>query len=107
MRILIIILTPAIALLTGCASMLTIPSEGRFDALPSAPEMRITWRAVDDPTAACKALFPMAMAYHPVIAACAGWDAAKRECTVVTGLVTTHQILGHEVRHCFQGDFHD
>ena len=28
-------------------------------------------------------------------------------CTIFTAANTTHQIFGHELRHCFQGKFHD
>lgn len=31
---------------------------------------------------------------------------ANSICFVYTGVDTSHQILGHEVRHCFQGEFH-
>jgi hypothetical protein len=27
-------------------------------------------------------------------------------CTVITGKITDHDTVGHEVRHCFQGNFH-
>jgi hypothetical protein len=27
-------------------------------------------------------------------------------CTVITAKTTDHDTLGHEVRHCFQGNFH-
>lgn len=29
------------------------------------------------------------------------------QCVIFTSTKTTHQILGHEVRHCYQGAFHD
>jgi len=28
-------------------------------------------------------------------------------CVIYTSTNTTHQIFGHELRHCFQGRFHD
>lgn len=93
-----------LVILSGCASMMTIPTEGRFDASPKQP-MQITWLAVADPTSTCKLLFPK-FAHYSLIAACAGWNQSG-QCTVVTGLITTHQVLGHEVRHCFEGDFHE
>lgn len=91
--------------LAGCAGMLTLPDEGSFQPKPTQPVVVVTWLAVDNPTTTCKMLFPDAMALHPIIVACAGW--AKDQCTVVTGKVTTHQVLGHEVRHCFEGKYHD
>lgn len=30
----------------------------------------------------------------------------KTECTIVIGKNTNNDILGHEIRHCFQGEFH-
>jgi len=105
MRILTLIFTLMTALLTGCAGMLTIPEEGKFTANPKPGEVRITWLAVADPTAKCKELFPQTMMRHPVIPACAGW--AGDQCLIVTGTPTNHQVLGHEVRHCFEGNFHD
>jgi hypothetical protein len=38
--------------------------------------------------------------------ACAVWSPNRKLCYIYTGLETTHQILGHELRHCFQGNFH-
>jgi hypothetical protein len=92
-------------LLTGCANLATITPDERFTAKPKKGEMRITWLAVDNPEAVCKRLLPDTMARHKFIQACAGW--AGNECLIVTGTVTNHQLLGHEVRHCFEGNFHD
>jgi hypothetical protein len=39
--------------------------------------------------------------------ACAFWNVKRRECTVVTPEVTGFNYVGHEVRHCFEGAFHD
>jgi hypothetical protein len=39
--------------------------------------------------------------------ACAFWNIKRRECTVVTPEVTGFNYVGHEVRHCFEGAFHD
>ena len=39
--------------------------------------------------------------------ACAFWNVRRKECTVVTPLVTAYNYLGHELRHCFEGAFHD
>ena len=93
------------ALLSGCSGMLTIPKEGRFTPNPLSEETKITWLVVDNPTEICKKFFPEAMHHHPVIPACAGWT--EDRCVIVTGKVTNHQILGHEVRHCFEGFFHE
>jgi hypothetical protein len=39
--------------------------------------------------------------------ACAFWNVKRRECTVVTPELTAFNYVGHEVRHCFEGAFHD
>lgn len=39
--------------------------------------------------------------------ACAYWNVKRKECTVITPEVTGYNYVGHEVRHCFEGAFHD
>ncbi|MFN5179414.1 hypothetical protein [Limnohabitans sp.] len=39
--------------------------------------------------------------------ACAFWNVKRAECTIVTPPVTQYNYLGHELRHCFEGAFHD
>jgi hypothetical protein len=40
------------------------------------------------------------------VAACSIWSRSTNECTIVTGPNPDHVVLGHEVRHCFEGHFH-
>ncbi len=39
--------------------------------------------------------------------ACAFWNVRRNECTVVTPELTAYNYIGHELRHCFEGAFHD
>ena len=39
--------------------------------------------------------------------ACAFWNVRRKECTVITPQETGYNYLGHELRHCFEGSFHD
>lgn len=39
--------------------------------------------------------------------ACAFWNIKRRECTIITPLTTGFNYIGHELRHCFEGAFHD
>ena len=39
--------------------------------------------------------------------ACAFWNIKRRECTIITPLQTGFNYIGHELRHCFEGAFHD
>lgn len=41
------------------------------------------------------------------IAGCAVWYPRGNSCTVITGMETTTSTLGHEVRHCYDYDFHN
>jgi hypothetical protein len=93
--------------MTGCTITTHIPAEAAFVPAPKVNAIHITWIAAADPTAECKRQFPRTMGFHPMIPACAGWDDQQTVCVVVTGTPTTHQILGHEMRHCFEGHFHD
>lgn len=48
---------------------------------------------------------PITITSRPM--ACAFWNVKRRECTVVTPEVTGYNYVGHELRHCFEGAFHD
>jgi hypothetical protein len=39
---------------------------------------------------------------------CAFWDDTNsgRVCTIVIGTTATNDLIAHEVRHCFQGQYH-
>jgi hypothetical protein len=39
--------------------------------------------------------------------ACAFWNTRRKECSIVTPMETGFNYLGHELRHCFEGAFHD
>lgn len=41
-----------------------------------------------------------------VFLGCAGREPSG-VCNIYTSTNTTHQVFGHELRHCFQGKFHD
>jgi hypothetical protein len=40
------------------------------------------------------------------VAACSIWSRSTNECTIVTDPNPDHVVIGHEVRHCFEGHFH-
>jgi hypothetical protein len=96
----------AAMLLQGCTTVVVIPEEQAFRPALQVTEMRVAWIVSDDPTTQCKRLAPKALGAHPQIPACAAWSRAAGTCTVVTSTTTSHQVLGHEVRHCFKGHFH-
>ena len=78
---------------------------------PSARIMnavKMRWEVRDDVAAYCASATGMGKerAYTTPPLACAIWSVAAKECTIVTAKVTTHLALGHEMRHCFEGHFH-
>ena len=95
--------------LTGCATKLSIPAEESFTPKPKFQGVKITWVSSEKPAEECKRLFPSYGGFHPHTVACAGWNhqSTPKTCTIVTGKDTTSQVLGHEIRHCFEGSFHD
>ncbi len=38
--------------------------------------------------------------------ACAVWNVNTNVCTIISGPHAPVEVLGHEVRHCFEGHFH-
>lgn len=66
----------------------------------------ITWRPVDDVQKACEAESRKRgyKGFGYGVQACSFFDG--NSCTVITGKQTTMHSLGHEVRHCFQGNWH-
>ena len=75
-----------------------------------AETIKITWKAVDNVKKACDAESHR-LGYGPYTGdtqACAFWDIGpfSKTCTVITAKSTNMHILGHEMRHCFQGEWH-
>ncbi len=71
-------------------------------------QVRINWEVREDVAQFCTQAKSMGrqQSYMATPMACAIWDILKAECTIVTGPVTSHVALGHELRHCFEGHFH-
>jgi hypothetical protein len=70
----------------------------------------IRWQRVKNVNAVCQKQSKargMGGFAHPV-EACAFWSKKPfvNLCTIYTSRRTTMDTVGHEVRHCFQGDFH-
>jgi hypothetical protein len=66
----------------------------------------ITWRPVDDVQKACEAESRKRgfKGFGYGVQACSFFDG--NQCTIITGKQTTMHSVGHEVRHCFQGNWH-
>lgn len=99
------------ALTAGCASyeyanQVTWVSKP-FEVAIQPKEVKLTWEVVDNADETCRAE-DARMRENPLhILGCAFWS--KKDptvCRIITGKLTTHEALGHELRHCFEGKFH-
>jgi hypothetical protein len=115
-----IILLLLVAVLAGCASpppppqVVFSPSSGAFDPLEVSKRIvssgtYVRWNTVDDVDALCRRVIKQSPGKGKVISACATWTWTVSNiavCTIYTEKRTSHEILGHELRHCFEGEFH-
>ena len=74
----------------------------QFEARPNLPEKIIRWVVVENVSAVCQNKMP-ALAGQRILA-CSEYN--NHTCTIYTGLVTDMAIVGHEIRHCFEGQWH-
>lgn len=83
----------------------------RFEPLPPEQRMlnepKVKYLARKDGFEFCSRItgVPITLTSRPM--ACAFWNVKRQECTVVTPEVTGYNYVGHEIRHCFEGAFHD
>lgn len=83
--------------LSGCSSM---REANHFESSTLGNRTsQITWKVVEDASTECEKL-----GSEKGAVACALFS--KHSCTIITSKNTSHEILGHEARHCFEGKFH-
>lgn len=97
------------ALLFGIMMGFAIPSLAQdynqsFTARTEYEEMRISWHVVDDVPQACATAF-YNKPYRGDVVACAVRSGIV--CDVYTAKKLDLAILGHEIRHCYEGAWHE
>ena len=99
-----------VAGLTGCA-VVSQTEYKEFTPMPANArvmnQVKLTWEVREDVGEYCQKKQSKAgnlQLVQPI--ACAVWVKATSECKVITGPNPNHLVLGHEVRHCFEGHFH-
>ncbi len=101
--------------LTGCASMQASIPLSELDSFTAKTEsqrvlnrVRVRWEVRDDVAQVCSqkvsSLGAQTVQAAPI--ACAVWNVPAQECVIVTARQVNHVTLGHELRHCFEGNFH-
>jgi hypothetical protein len=93
-------LIAALLLASGMASAQSYNIQ--FEARPNLPDKTIRWVVVENVSAVCQNKMP-ALAGQRILA-CSEYN--NHTCTIYTGLVTDMAIVGHEIRHCFEGQWH-
>lgn len=103
-----------VLLLTACETMTLQPPKVdtvRFVPMPLEKrvlqEPKVKYLVRTDGFEYCARItgIPVTPTSRPM--ACAFWNVRRKECTIVTPVTTGYNYLGHELRHCFEGAFHD
>lgn len=101
-------------LLTGCeTATIRPPQVDTVRFVPAAEnkrvlsEPKVKYLVRKDGYEYCARITGMAITPVSRPMACAFWNVRRKECTIVTPTLTGYNYLGHELRHCFEGAFHD
>ena len=104
--LLMMLLIPVIAVAQPTRYASRTSADEAFEANPKSTPSVIRWVVSEDPDSECRQASGQKLQdRRGVIRACAVYSA--KSCTIITGVETSHAILGHELRHCFEGRFHD
>ena len=106
----------ALMVLTGCASVqgptLPVSELETFVPMPRHArvmnDVKVRWEVRENVSEVCgrAAKLSATQAWMTPPLACAMWNVASKECVIITGKKVSHVELGHELRHCFEGNFH-
>lgn len=105
--------------LTACQSLSYLP-EAEFEAFAALPKterimqtVKVNWEIQENVADTCVRVMRNSLnekdrdqAYITPPLACAVWYVSRNECTIYTAPTVSHTVLGHELRHCFEGHFH-
>ena len=70
-----------------------------------ARSVQVTWITIDDIDGFCGRGYDVPP--YVMINGCTKYNLEESTCTIYTGKRTDTSTLGHELRHCFDGSFHD
>jgi len=88
-----------------------------FDDSPTKPfstkeneseTMLITWKPVDNVQQVCQSEYKRRGfgAFNYAVDACSFWNNNTKTCIIYTRKNPTMHDVGHEIRHCYQGNWH-
>lgn len=103
-----------VSLLAGCVTTTMRPPQvdmQRFSPMPESQRVivqpRLKYLVRKDGYEYCARITGIRITPTSRPMACAFWNVRRKECTIVTPVVTGYNYVGHELRHCFEGAFHD
>jgi hypothetical protein len=89
------------SLLTACS---TTPTTS---PISYSQTTKIQWRKVPNVDEYCRQALPDKKSKETkVYQGCAVWSKVESKCTIVTGYKEDLAVIGHELKHCFNGEFH-
>ncbi len=94
---------------TNCMAENWRHPDAKFDARKKSSEtIKLTWRSVDNLQQACEKESRRRgnPGFGYSLDACSFWNWEGTECVIITKNRSSLHELGHEVRHCFQGNYH-
>lgn len=97
-----IILFLGLILSTGCA---VSHNQNYFSADLEVTSTNVTWVVVEDADKQCRTFYKLSKTPQR-IEACALIVRELDSCFIFTNKTLTQDVLGHEIRHCFQGRWH-
>ena len=70
--------------------------------------MIISWKTVDNVQQVCQSEYKSRGfgGFNYKVDACSFWNFVTKTCTVYTKKNPTMHDVGHEIRHCYQGNWH-
>lgn len=86
--------------LHGCTIM---PYEPIKAEIGQKKQSFVTWEIIENPAQFCKDKYNLTSNNTGVLA-CTAWKGDK--CTIYTDQSPSYELLGHELRHCFDFDWH-
>lgn len=103
-----------VSLLAGCVTTTMRPPQvdmQRFSPMPESQRVivqpKLKYLVRKDGYEYCARITGIRITPTSRPMACAFWNVRRKECTIVTPMVTGYNYVGHELRHCFEGAFHD
>jgi hypothetical protein len=90
-----------VSLLTACS---TTPTTSPFFYSQTTV---VQWRKVVNVNEYCRQAMPdKKLKANEVYQGCAFWSKVEPKCTIITGYKDDLAVIGHELKHCFNGAFH-